>query len=102
MVQKLNENNFKSSLLDNQIVVIKFSTDWCAPCKALAPKYNELSERVPVHVTMCEVDADAEPDICDMFGIRSVPTIIVFENGDMKETFVNPTIDEVEEFILKL
>jgi thioredoxin 1 len=74
MVKKINAEEFKNYINEDCIMI--FGTDWCGPCKILAPTLETITE-VPVY----KVDADAEAQLCIEYGIRSVPTIISFKEG---------------------
>ncbi len=80
-VQQLRQQEFEKNTKD--IIIIKFTGDWCYPCKVLAPIYKELSEEI--NKDFYEVDIDKEPKLVQRFNIMSVPTIIIFKNG--KEVF---------------
>lgn len=61
--------------------VIKFSTKWCAPCKAMQPIWKQLvSEYTGTDIQFSECDIDDEPDLADKLNVRSIPTFLVLEN----------------------
>lgn len=70
----INSEEFKNAI--NEDCIVTFSTNWCGPCKMLAPILETITE-VPVY----KVDADSEPQLCMDYSIRSVPTIISFKDG---------------------
>jgi len=61
-----------------------FTAAWCGPCRQLGPIMNEVANEVPVR----KVDVDNEPNIAQQYGVRSVPTIVLVENGNEKERLV--------------
>ena len=64
-------------------VLIDFWATWCGPCRMMSPIVDEFAEKHP-EVTVCKVNVDDEPELADRFGIFAIPTLIVFENGEVK------------------
>ncbi len=75
-----NKNNFKK--LINNKVIVDFYADWCGPCKMLSPVLDKISEEENIDIVKINVDND--PELAKEYGIMSIPTIIVFENGEEK------------------
>ncbi len=75
-----NKNNFKE--LINNKVIVDFYADWCGPCKMLSPVLDKISEEENIDIVKINVDND--PELAKEYGIMSIPTIIVFENGEEK------------------
>lgn len=87
MVNELTVDNFKQKVFDYTVneswnyngtipSVIKFGTEWCNPCKVIAPILEELSETYDGKVDFYTVDVDKEQELAQVFGIRSVPTLL--------------------------
>ncbi len=76
----LTEATFEAALEENNIMFIDFWADWCGPCKAFAPVYERVSEGHP-DVMFAKVDTEAEQALAGAFGIRSIPTTVVFKEG---------------------
>ena len=64
--------------------LLYFTASWCGPCRQLGPVMNEVANEVPVR----KVDIDNEPTLAQQYGVRSVPTIVLVENGNEKERLV--------------
>lgn len=62
------------------IVLIDFWADWCGPCKRFAPVYEAVSEANP-DVVFAKVDTEAEPELAQMYGVRSIPTLVAYRDG---------------------
>ncbi|WP_373033635.1 thioredoxin [Sulfurovum sp.] len=78
----LTEENFEKTIAENEIVIMDFWAQWCAPCKQYGPIFERVAENTP-GVTFAKVNTDNEPSIASEFQIRSIPTTIV-----MKEEIV--------------
>jgi len=62
-------------------VLVDFWADWCAPCKMIAPMVDDLANEYDGKVTFVKLDVDANPETSIKFGIRSIPTLLLFKNG---------------------
>jgi thioredoxin 1 len=84
-VREFNDENFESEVLkSSQLVLVDFTATWCGPCKALAPIIDRLADDYQGKVKVGKLDIDASPNIARKYGIRSVPTVMVFEGGQKK------------------
>lgn len=63
------------------VVLVDFWAQWCGPCKMSAPVLEQMSDEYAGRVTICKVDVDKETDLAARFGVMSIPTVILFENG---------------------
>ena len=82
MALKITDENVKELIAAGGPVVIDFWASWCGPCKALAPVIDELAEEYAGRVTIGKYNCDEENDFCSEEGIRSLPTILFFKNGE--------------------
>jgi len=69
-------------------VFLDFWADWCGPCKMLGPTFERLAERFGDQVTFAKVNVDELPDIANKFAIRSIPTLILLQGGNVVEKMV--------------
>lgn len=74
---ELTQENFDSTITDNDIVVVDFWADWCGPCKMFAPTFEAASEKHP-EIVFGKVDTEAEQSLAGAAGIQSIPTLMVF------------------------
>ena len=74
---ELTEENFEQTILNNDIVIVDFWADWCAPCKAFAPTYEAVSNDHS-DVVFGKVDTQAHPGLSQAFNIRGIPNLMVF------------------------
>ena len=69
-------------------VLVDFWAVWCGPCRALGPVIQSLSEEYAGQVKIAKVDVDANPQVAMQFGIRSIPTVMLFDKGQIVDTFI--------------
>ena len=88
-----NEDFEQSDIQADSPVLVDFYADWCGPCKTQTPILGELAQEFDVRVKFAKVDIDVEEnkDLAVKYGVMSVPTLIIFSNGEVKETMVGVT-----------
>lgn len=72
-------------------VLIDFFADWCTPCKTLSPIIEDIAKTANSNVKVCKVNVESEKELANKFGVRSIPTLIVLENGTVKNRSVGVT-----------
>jgi thioredoxin 1 len=81
--------SFKAAVLEApQPVLVDFGAEWCGPCVAVAPVIRDLALEYAERLTVATVDVDAEPDLAARYGVRSVPTVMLLEGGEVRRVLV--------------
>ena len=81
-------------------VLVDFWAEWCGPCKMIAPVLEELADEYGEKLKVCKMDVDANPDTAPKYGIRGIPTLILFNNGELAGTKVGAlSRSQLTEFI---
>ena len=83
------DNNFKEKVLESkQPVLCDFWAEWCGPCKQISPILEEIASDEDNKVTIAKINIDENPRVATDYGIRSIPTMLLFCNGELKDTKV--------------
>ncbi len=83
------DQDFENEVLNSdQVVLVDFWATWCGPCRAIAPTLETLADEYAGRAKIVKVDVDANPETAQRYGIRSIPTLFVFKNGEKVETIV--------------
>jgi thioredoxin 1 len=85
-ITEVTDENFKSEILDSAIpVLVDFWAAWCGPCRAIAPVVEELAAQYEGQVKIGKCNVDENPKTPGQYGIRAIPTLILFKNGTVAE-----------------
>jgi thioredoxin 1 len=99
----LNKDNFESTIVENDMVLVDFWAEWCGPCKMFAPVYDKVSESYP-DVVFAKVDTEEQQELASYFQIRSIPTLMIFRDkigifsqpGALPEAALTDLIDQAQ------
>lgn len=95
----VNDNNFNDHVLNSdQPVLVDFWAEWCGPCKALGPVLDELSNEVSGKAKIVKLNVDESRELAAKYGVRGIPTMIFFKNGQIVSTLVG---NQPKDVILK-
>ncbi|QOP46361.1 thioredoxin [Sulfurimonas paralvinellae] len=84
---ELTADNFEATLAEG-VSLVDFWAPWCGPCRMIAPVIEELAEDYDGKAKICKVNTDEEQEIAVKFGIRSIPTVMFFKNGELVDQMV--------------
>ncbi len=84
---ELTDDNFEASIAEG-VSLVDFWAPWCGPCRMIAPIIEELAEDFEGKATIAKVNTDEEQDIATKYGIRSIPTLLIFKDGEMVDQMV--------------
>lgn len=82
------EAAFDTLIKDDSVVVVDCTASWCGPCKLVAPLMDQLSEEFDGKVTVSKLDLDSNKAVAKRFGIKSIPAVMFFKNGELMDTLV--------------
>lgn len=83
MAEIITKDNIEEFLAGGKPVVLDFSASWCGPCKRIAPLIETLAEKYAGQAIVSKIDIEEEEELAMRYGIRNVPTVLFFKNGEM-------------------
>ena len=88
-VLKITGDNFEGEVLkSNKTVLIDFYADWCGPCRMMSPIIDQIAEEMQDKIKVGKVNVDENQELAMEYGVMSIPTIVILENGEVKNTLV--------------
>lgn len=88
-IQAVSDDSFESEVIGSNVpVIVDFWAQWCGPCKALAPVLEDVSQKYDGKVKFVKLDVDSNPSTPPKFGVRGIPTLILFKDGQVQATQV--------------
>ena len=91
MALQITDANFEELLGTGEPMVLDFWAEWCGPCRMVSPIIDELAQEYEGRVTIGKINVDENDDVVGRFGIRNIPTVIFFKNGEMVDKIVGAT-----------
>jgi thioredoxin 1 len=89
MPKQVTDSSFQDDVLGaSGPVVVDFWAEWCGPCKQIAPALEEISNEMGDRVTIAKINIDDNPETPSTYGVRGIPTLIMFKNGEVTDTKV--------------
>lgn len=86
---EVNEADFKAQVLESDVpVLVDFWAPWCGPCRAVAPILEEMAQEYAGKLAIAKINVDDNNEISVQYGIRSIPTLLLFKNGQLVDTHI--------------
>ena len=89
MAINVSQDSFEDEVLNaDKLVLVDFWAEWCGPCRQIAPTLDEISTEMKSAVKVTKLNVDENPDIAAQYGVRSIPTLMLFKDGQLAATHV--------------
>ena len=103
MTISVNNESFSSEVLEqSKLVSVDFWAEWCGPCKQIAPTLEELADKYSESLSVCKVDVDSNRELALQYNVRSIPSLIIFKNGEMVDSLIGAvSLEELEDLVTR-
>lgn len=105
MALELNESNFDAEVINSDVpVLVDFWAEWCGPCKMIAPVLDQVSSEIGTQAKIGKVNVDQARDLAVKYNVRSIPLLLFFKNGEIKDQIVGAGVskDQLKSKLLAL
>ena len=93
---ELNDDNFNDEVVNSEdVVLVDFWAEWCGPCKMIGPIVEKISNDYSGKIKVGKLDVDSNPTVSSTFGIRSIPTLLIFKSGKPVDQIVGAVSENV-------
>lgn len=93
MAKQFTKDNFQAEVIDSdKPVLVDFWAEWCGPCKMIAPLIDQVAGQVADSAVVGKVDIDTQKELAHEYGIQSIPTLLFFKNGEIKDKIVGAAV----------
>jgi thioredoxin 1 len=101
LVKHVSETSFESEVLkSDRPVLVDFWASWCGPCRAIAPVIDQLASKYQGRLSVAKVNVDENSSVAAQFGVRSIPSLLLFNGGQVVGTVVGArSLEEIERFV---
>ena len=103
MTTSVNNETFANEVLEQtKLVLVDFWAEWCGPCKQIAPTLEELAEKYSENLAVCKVDVDANRELALQDNVSSIPSLMIFKNGEMVDSLIGAvSLEELEDLVTR-
>jgi thioredoxin 1 len=105
MSLQLNDDNFQQEVLDSDLpVLVDFWAEWCGPCKMIGPIIDQISTELEGQAKVAKVNVDSARELAVKYNVRSIPLLLFFKNGEVKDQIVGASVtkDQLKAKLLSL